>query len=303
VTARFILSFDCEGKWGLADALTPRRRSELTDDNLRSAYRRILDLLDEYDLPATFAFAGAFSQSPQGFSRIRPEIERLAAIAPTYLLPALRDIDLTKGDGWHGDRLVEETAAARTPHEIALHGVTHVPWTRMETATAKAEMHLFKLLEGPVRGSRTFVYPRNLIAHESLLLKYGFEGFRTARAPRSRLRSLISEFNIFEEPDSAARAEALIRIPAGFFLNWRSEMRRIVPAWLTSLRARRLLDRAASTGGVLHYWLHPENVATAPATFELLRTLVSDAAAAREAGNCQVMTQLGYCRSIESAAP
>ena len=300
MAARFILSFDCEGKWGSADCLTKRHRRDLTDEKLRGAYGAILKLLDRYELEATFAFAGAFSQSKSGFARLRPDVEQLAKRASEYLGPALRDIDETGGDGWHGVTLVEAVGGARTAHEIALHGVTHVPWPRMDAGLVEAEMSLFRSLEGPVRDSRTFVYPRNLIAHSKALAAHGFLGFRDARADRSRLSSLLSEFNLFERPDPQRRGDGIIAIPAGFFLNWRSGARRLVPPAITTLRAKRLLDRAAASAAIVHYWLHPENIATEPSTLELLEALVREVAARRDAGDCAVLTQLGYCRAIES---
>ena len=298
--ARFILSLDCEGKWGAADALTAAHRRELTDDKLRAAYQAILSLLDEYQIEATFAFAGAFSQSANEFARIRPEIERLSRIASDYLRPALRDIDETDGAGWHGRHLVHAVTDARTAHEVALHGVTHVPWTHIDDEFAEAEMRLFGTLEGPVRNSRTFVYPRNLVGHTNILAAHGFEGFRTARPSRSRLSSLLAEFNLLEAPEQPLRGDGIIAIPAGFFVNWRSGLRRLVPPAVTRLRARRLLDRGTVTRGVVHYWLHPENVASAPGTMALLRSLIRDVAIRRDAGHCEVMTQLGYCRWVES---
>jgi peptidoglycan/xylan/chitin deacetylase (PgdA/CDA1 family) len=297
MAGRFMLTFDCEGKWGCADSLSESDRRSLTDENLRHAYASILQLLDHHRVEATFAFSGAFSQSPSAFERLRPHLEEMSLWAPDYLGPALQDIAQTKGDGWHGDQLVEATAKSRTAHEIALHGVTHVPWTRLDRSFVQKEMELFEMLEGPVKASRTFVYPRNQIAHEAVLAKQGFIGFRAARAGRSRLASLFSEFNLSEEPEQSLPGNGIIRIPAGFFLNWRSGPRRLVPAAVTCARARRLLRRAAATGGIVHYWLHPENIATAPSTFELLGQLVQDVAAARDAGDCQILTQLGYCRS------
>lgn len=299
MAGRFILTFDCEGKWGCADALAPRDRRCLTNEKLRAAYASILHLLDHHRVEATFAFSGAFSQSPLAFERIRPHLQELSRRAPDYLGPALRDIAVTQGDGWHGDQLVRATAVSRTPHEIALHGVTHVPWTTVDRSFAQKEMELFEMLEGPVRVSRTFVYPRNLIAHEDVLAKHGFAGFRAAPPPRSRLASLLSEINLSEKPERPLRSDGMVRIPAGFFLNWRSGPRRLVPAAVTCARVRGLLRRAASTGAVVHYWLHPENIATAPATFESLQRLVHDVAAARDAGDCLVLTQLDYCRWID----
>lgn len=63
MTARFILSLDCEGKWGGADHLTPADHAGLSDQRLRQAYSDNLALLDEFDLPATSAFFGCFSLS------------------------------------------------------------------------------------------------------------------------------------------------------------------------------------------------------------------------------------------------
>lgn len=300
--ARFILSFDCEGKWGSADCLTTRHGRDLTVAKLADAYRAILDLLDEYQVEATFAFAGLFSQSSTGFAKLRSEVEALAKRAPEYLRPALRDIDQTAGDGWHGAALLDAVGAARTMHEIALHGVTHVPWTMMDAAFVDAELRLFGELQGPVRGSRTFVYPRNRIAHADALAARGFLGFRAARPDRSRFRSLLSEFSLFETPDMDAVREGIIAIPAGYFLNWRSGARGLVPPAVTRMRAERLLDRAAAEGAVVHYWLHPENIATAPSTLHLLKALVRAVAERRDAGHCHVLTQLDYCAAMRSCA-
>jgi hypothetical protein len=115
------------------------------------------------------------------------------------------------------------------------------------------------------------VYPRNLVGHTDLLASHGSEGYRTARR-RSRAASLLSEFNVFEAPE---------RTPA-----------------VTGARATRLLQRAAANDGVVHYWLHPENIASAPSTLRLLKMLVREVARVRDAGHCEVMTQLSYCRWV-----
>lgn len=298
MTARFILSLDCEGKWGAADHLTGRHRTELTDERLREAYRSIVAVLDEFRIPATFAFVGAFTQSRTDFARVRPGIEALSRNAPHYLGPALRDLYETDGSGWHGDHLVDLVGQAQAGHEIALHGVTHVPWTDMDDASAQAELALLQQLEGPIRESATFVYPRNLVAHTDLLAKHGFKGYRTARR-RSRLWSLLSEFNLFEAPERPSNGNDIVSIPAGFFLNWRCGARRLVPLAVTAARAKRLLRGGAANNGVVHYWLHPENMASAPATLAVLKLLLREVAAAREAGRCEIMTQAGYCRWME----
>lgn len=304
MAARFILSFDCEGKWGVADVLSRREHKQLTDLRLRQAYDEIAALLDEYDVPATFAFVGAFSQSARDFDGIRPLLEELRQRAPSYLTPALDDIAHGSAQGWHGDWAVDAVGVARTRHEIALHGVSHVPWNSVDAAFARRELEIVPQLKGPVRDSRTFVYPRNAVAHEQLLSDAGFEGYRTGR-PMSRARSFLSEFDLFTRPEPVvARTNGAQPIPAGYFVNWKNGLRRLVPSWLSVLRAQRMLETARQNEAVVHYWLHPENVASAPETLALLRSLVRTAADARERGHCTILTQLDYCRLVSrSPAP
>ena len=52
------LSFDCEGRWGMADR-NHAWLSELTTENLTEAYEYILETLSKYNIGATFAFVGA----------------------------------------------------------------------------------------------------------------------------------------------------------------------------------------------------------------------------------------------------
>jgi peptidoglycan/xylan/chitin deacetylase (PgdA/CDA1 family) len=298
--AQFILSLDCEGKWGAADHLTLRDRRELTDEKLAAAYRLILGLLDEYRMEATFAFVGAFAQSPVDFARLRPALEEARTWAPDYIGPALRGIEESAGAGWHGHQLVDLVTSARTKHEIGLHGVTHVPWTTMDDDAVAAEMMMFGALAGPVRASRTFVFPRNLVAHAEQLANHGFAGFRSARPKRSRALSLLAEFNVVQAPERPLPSANITAIPGGFFLNWRSGLRALVPPEVTRVRARRLLRVASANDSIVHYWLHPENIASSPSTLVLLRMLLREVAEAREGGHCRVMTQLAYCRAQES---
>ena len=88
----------------------------------------------------------------------------------------------------------------------------------------------------PIAGVKTFVFPRNLIAHQSILLDYGIEGYRNARRMTSRLHSLASELNVFEKPDTHAARSDLIAIPAGSFINWLHGVRRLIPPTVFVLR-------------------------------------------------------------------
>ncbi len=304
MTARFILSLDCEGKWGVADHLTPGDHAALSDDRLRRAYADILAALAEFDIPATFAFVGTFSLPADGLAAMRPALADLARELPGYLEPALEDMASGTGEGWTGDWAVEAVDAARQAHEIGLHGATHMPWTwpGMTRELARRELGLLFDAKAPILSrTTTYIFPRNAGDHHDLLDDFGIAGLRATRAFPGRLASLASEFNIFERPEGVPPAAKPLSIPAGWFVNWMSGGRRLVPPALSRLRARRLLERAARTGEVVHYWTHPENIASAPATLGVLRGILAEVARLRDAGRCEVLTQDGWCRRVDPA--
>ena len=304
MTARFILSLDCEGKWGVTHHLRQWEQRRLSNQSLRRAYDSILSLLDEFDIAATFAFVGLFGETAASFRRLRPLVESVSGAGKQLLLPALNDMDHGSGEGWHGDWAVNAAGGARPGHEIAFQGSTHVPWDLMDEGQLLDEIQIYRALEGPVGKSRTMVYPRNRVAFTHILPSMGIEAFRTAR-PRSRALSLASEFNIFARPESDPVGEpgGPVAIPAGYFVNWRHGLRRLVPPAVSLRRFSSLLDHAERTGRVVHYWLHPENIASEPATLGTLRDMIKRVASARLSGKCRVLTQWDYCQEARAALP
>ena len=301
MVARFILSLDGEGKWGMADMLTPALHAQLADAPLKRAYHDILALLEHYRIPATFAFVGCFSLTRPQLDAARPKLEALAQTFPDYLNPALADLD---NEGWCGAWAIEAVQKATLPHEVALHGMTHIPWNHpaMNEATARAELALGA--DFPIsRIARTYIYPRNAIAWPHLLSAHGIIAYREARTSRSRLLSLLSEFNLFSKPQADPAPALPLPIPAGYFINWKHGLRRLVPTSATRLRFRLMLRRAARTGGIVHAWTHPENIATAPATLGVLRAILAEVAALRDAGQCEILTQQTYAASCNAKQP
>lgn len=176
--------------------------------------------------------------------------------------------------------------------------MTHVPWTSRDRDFFIGELDLLRELSSPVAAARTFVFPRNRVAHIDLLPSAHIECYRTARPQKSRVRSLLSEFNLWSRPQpDPPGGSGPVPIPAGFFVNWRHRARRLVPKSVSNARVRALLNRARP-GHLVHLWLHPENIASAPETLSLLRSALEQVARKRDAGRCVPMTQLDYVRSL-----
>src|SRR6266436_1480184 len=97
--ATFILSLDCEGKWGMADAITDHHRKHFVNDRILKTYRDLVDLLAALDLTATFAFVGAFTLSAEQY---QDHIEGLdwSLTAKAWLRELERDLRDRNYEGW-----------------------------------------------------------------------------------------------------------------------------------------------------------------------------------------------------------
>ena len=283
MTGTAIISLDCEGRWGVADNLTPALAAGLTDARLRAAYRGITDLFAQTEISATFAFVELFTRpvSREAAGLVRDLAEELPYLAAAAAGLAAGD------EGWVGDWALE--MAGEGGHEIAFHGATHVPWSDLTPDQARRELALTR-----AEHRQTMVFPRNVVAHVDVLAEFGCKAYRGHRSFSSRAHSLLSELDLGTPsqpmPDAADCSPA--ELPSGIFVNWRSGPRKLVPPAVTRRRARHLLADAARTGGAAHFWLHPENIATAPATFANLEGIVAEIVRFRDAGQIRVATQL-----------
>ena len=87
----------------------------------------------------------------------------------------------------------------------------------------------------------------------------------------------------------------MVAVPPGYFLNWRSGARRLVPRWATRWRWRSIIEDAVNNDRVAHVWLHPHNIITSPETLELLDFLLVEVVQRGGAVACGLLTQATYC--------
>jgi hypothetical protein len=151
----------------------------------------------------------------------------------------------------------------------------------------------------------TFVFPRNEVGNLPLLKEYGFIGYRERPASPpgqlGRAVSLAAEFNIRPKRQySSPPSDGLVAIPSGYFFNWRFGPRKLVPPSVTVARWRNQLRARKSTGGVVHLWLHPHNLITAPSTTDVLDRVLAEVAEAQMRGELRVETQESYCRRMRA---
>lgn len=294
----FIVSLDCEGKWGMADHLTAWHHTHLNGDELSAAYRQLLALFRRYDTPASFAFVMAFVLSGDEQAAMADHFADVPIEGANWLAAyraAQQAGDLT---GWSHPELLD-LVRAEPMHEIACHGFTHLPLAEELTPRAHAARELAACQLAAQRKGialETFVYPRNLKGWPAVLAEAGLKGFRARPARRGKLGLLAAELNPFDRAQGPCPDEAgLTVIPSGEMLNWQSGPRKAIPRAASRRRWQSKLDHAARTGGVAHIWLHPHNLIDAPGTAERLEDVLAMAAALRDAGKLVVQTQAQYC--------
>lgn len=266
--AGFTLSLDCEGLWGMADKPAVVSAGTINDAALGDAYAFIRRTLGEAGLRATAAFVSGFAAGPDAVRDHLGTLEQLADHVPAWFAQVLSSIKAGRADGWDGSS--HYRALQQDGHEMAWHGATHMPLTSDTPAAAlQLETRLAHALCADLGcWPETIVFPRNRVGHLPLLRAAGFKTYR-ASPPGGivgRLGSLASEWNAFDNrvQDVPRFNDGWQVSPAGFFLNWPSGVRALVPVAVTVARWRSLLRSAAAQGGYVHMWFHPHNLITAP---------------------------------------
>lgn len=305
----FLMSLDCEGKWGMADRIDREIDEKLTTAALIGAYRQITQLFASFDVPATFAFVMALLCAPDELGEFDDLLQPDGCERDPWLKSYCAARRSSRLEGWHLPDALGIVQASGL-HEIACHGFSHRPLggSAISADVAADEFRAAgRVAQKKGVALRTLVFPRNEVAHLDVVRSSGFIGYRerlnSPGGSLGRIVHLSSEFNLWAaaQPQVAAR-NGLVPIPPGYFLNWRKGARRRVPPAVTRLRWRNLLRRAAAEGQVAHLWFHPHNLITGPGTAATLEAVLADVAEMRDRGELRVLTQEQYAEEMLAQA-
>ncbi len=308
--SQFILSFDCEGKWGMASDPLMVNSHAIGDSSLQWAYKQIFESLKRFNIPASFGVVGLFAQDFAAFEAFNDAHGREPTYESWFQNPKAA-FRAGRMDGWFYPTLIEDIQRFDI-HEVSSHSYTHLPFhndfvTRETVENELLVMNKFMQTKGVTLQS--MIYPRNQVAHTDLLPKFGINGYRDSNvsgsAYGSKIGTLVDEFNIFSKSSEHSQQEVPIKIPAGYFLNWQNGPRLIIPPTITLRRFNHLLDHAEKIGGVVHMWLHPHNLITGKNQVQLFNRVLQSVAQRQSQGSLSVLTMGQYCQqfSTESTFP
>lgn len=257
-----VVSVDAELGWGHHDFESP---PDERVEYARTGWLRLLELFDDYDLPATWAIVGhLFLEDCDGEHDDHP--------APRGWFERERDDWADRPDLRFGPELVERVASADADHEVAGHSFSHVLFGATETTRTVARAELDATERAAGRSLDTFVFPRNWVGHRDVLADAGYICYRGTRPNgvhtgiRGLPRKLARATGRTTPPlvDPVVDEYGLVNVPSSLYLfGFEGASRAAVEATRGDpvvRAARNGADAAARTGRTLHLWLHPNNL-------------------------------------------
>ncbi len=222
----------------------------------------MLELLDEFDVPATWAVVGHLMLEDC-------DADHAEYPAPDGWFDRERTDWADRKDLRFGRDLVRDILESDVAHEFASHSFSHVLFGRPETDRELAIAELERSRELAAEWDRSidsFIYPRNSIGHRDVLAEYGITAYRGSSPTRDGVRgvfdSTIRDRSMLVTP--TVDEYGLVDVPASMFLfGFEGPARTVAESiWEDPMvvLARRGIDEAARTDGLFHMWLHPNNL-------------------------------------------
>ncbi|MFC1888812.1 polysaccharide deacetylase family protein [Thermodesulfobacteriota bacterium] len=310
-TGVFTFSLDVELIWGTYFGLAGGGRwDEDRFADVRPIFARILDLLKEAGLPATWAFVGHL---------FLDQCERVDGVAhPGVVRPGYRWFDgdwlrfdpcsdIGQRPAWYGRDLVDLVRSADARHDIGGHSFSHILFGDPDCSREAALSDLKHCMEAAVGAGCapvSFVYPQGKVGHEAALAETGFRIFRgkdhrwyynadwvPAKA-RKACHILDQTFGLTPPVVMPRRVrEGLWELPGSLPILPAFGFRRFIPMGVRAAKAKRGIDRAVRERRVFHLWTHPWNfVEKTEEMLGVLTGICEHAARDRDAGRIRFMT-------------
>lgn len=310
-TGIFTLSFDVELIWGTYYSLGKgSEREEERFEKVRPIFSKILELLKEAGIPATWAFVGHLfldhCKKVDGVAH--PEVVR-----PDYRwfprdwfdFDPCSDID--RNPAWYGKDLVEMVLAADERHDVGGHSFSHIFFGDPDCSAEAAASDLARSVEAASTLGLdlvSFVYPQKKVGHLEALANAGFRIFRGEDArwyyskdwvPASvrRVCHLADQFSGWPPPVVLPRRAkgGLWELPGSLPILPAFGIRKYMPMSVRSAKAKRGIDRAVREKRVYHLWSHPWNfIEKTEEMLHAFEEIVVHAAKARREGRLRALT-------------
>ena len=312
-----VLSLDLELSWGWCDKL-PIGKIEAQSIEERKQVKRLLALLDHYDIPATWAMVGHLmlescvrDRNGRAHSDLYPQPNYSWFPNNWYYFDPCTNA--SSAPGWYAPDVVGWIQRARARHEIGSHSFGHIYYGDPECSSPIAEADLRAALEAAAQKGialKSFVFPRNQVGHLEVLKHSGLRAYRGAEPPfiyssnGALMKAIHFLDQLFALRPRPVRAEetlpGLWNVPGNHSYIPRYGLRKVIPMASRVLKGKRGIDQAVRTGGLYHLWFHPFNLnVDSYAMLSGLDEIFSHANSMREKGLLDILTMGEYAERLE----
>ncbi len=283
---RIILSFDLELGWGsIENGQYGPLEAAGVFQRTRGALRRLLQVLDDLEVGATWGMVGCLAEAPGQIN--------LDHLPPPIRQSVARAIAVSRPETLDGRDLVEMIVQARAPHAFCSHTYSHFRFHHPLATQAIVERELelaARVISRNLPNTDRFIFPLNQEGYYSSVeamgvtlcrgtdrnLRPGWVGrFRRSwcdlTGPRMSRRSRVGD-RLWRVTDSVPMVTG--RHPGRL--------------WLVQHQLRRGLVRAAGGDGDLHVWTHPMDLGGQDALLEAVIEFVRAAARLRDQGRIRI---------------
>lgn len=303
----FTLSMDLELSWGTIDHPGDRAKNRAYYEQTRTAIRKLLALLQSYQISATWAVTGhLFLDACQSADGVKhPEIPR--SNYPHYhadWFAADPCSNVHQAPLWYAPDVIDWIINLPVEQEVGCHSFSHIlmghPATRRETVRAELD-YCSRLAAAKGVYLSSFVFPRNQRGFLDELVLAGYTAFRSVDhswcryIPTNRLRRiarLVDQGLAITPPVALPYLDnGLVAIPASMLYLDMAGLKRYVPLASRVNKANRGLKQAVRQNKIFHLWFHPFNLATSPVQLlSGLEQIFETVSMLREQGELEVKT-------------
>ena len=303
----FVLSLDTELAWGTVH----RDGIRIYPDHFertRSNIERLLVLLQQYAIPATWAFVGHLflNSCKRDAPGQDPHPEVLTARFPWHAQPWHSHdpgADRESEPFWYGDDILKLVLAAHPKHEVACHTFSHLPLNEPSVTADIARSQVMKcrdLAQEHAIELTSFVFPGNRVGHLDVLADAGFARYRGPEeswyvglpGPASKAGHFVDRFLGLTPPvyRNIETVDGLFNLPASMFLMPPDGVRALIPGRSRIRQAVRGLHRCVDSDAMFHLWFHPWNIGDSVVMFDWLEAILQEVSSLRSERGLRVHT-------------
>ncbi len=304
----FTISIDHEFGWGRPERVFSPEEARVVRKEA-AVVRKLLELFEEFRVPATWAVVGHLLQASCPSGDIpHPEYPRPVYFGEDtdwfFQHPAPEEVH---DPLWFdSENLIPEILSSSVHHEIASHSYAHIAYGSPDVNPDAVKVDIQKaksLHDTSGFPFNTFIFPWNSEGFHAFLKEAGVERYRgTTSRWYDLLPGVLKRAGRFLEyflPTAppvvvpSFHPSGLLNIPDSMLFLRREGIRKLLPAHVLLHKALRGVRRAAEEKRIFHLWFHPFNFCyDTEMQLNVLREILKEAVRLREKGAIDILTMV-----------